>query len=450
MNAQNDALFLEVKTVVIGFQPIKFFCYYYFRKKVHIPLNQKPSFNSSTWFSCCGAVKTISKKDVFVRYPQKDHHAKKIIVGNQFKKLLKALYREHPKASQAINGKFQLSELKGKEEGNIFNINKIAARSETAKKETFTELSSVIHKLLENLTKKANSPQRTGKKDEKQEVEYELPEKYNFSKIAMPANIQESSFTESAGPWPPENEISAKSANSLDLLNFFSRMKTMEGVEDVDFSHQHGLHNLNGMETNGLNGIADARNVLSPGLASPMGGMNGQGQSGFLPGNSLQMQKMNLDEQRKNIEDQMTNDHAQLQMRFKPPLQQQEAAPVQSPQNDQISNVGPDLQYPIVEPSTGTIPFGLTENPLLNQAQLIYEGNPYLAMHRSLTRYRIRLPFFPPLNPRFTHRMDDEDIVDDADDRDDEEEPLRNYPVPEDEDADSEDDEEGYYDEKRG
>ena len=361
-----------------------------------------------------------------VRNPQKVHFAKKIIVGKQFRKLLKALYREHPKAAQAINGKFQLSESKGKEEGNIASINNIEDRSEAAKNKTITELRSSILKLLEKLKKKANSSQRTGQNDEKQENVHKLPERNNFSKTAK-AKIQESYNTESTRPSSPQ--ISAKGANFLDLLNFFSRMKTVEGAPDGDSSHRHGLHNLNGMEMNGLNGIADARDVLSPGLASPMDGMNDQGQGDFLPGSNMQMQEINLAAQRKLIEDQMASQLAELQMKFKLLQQQQEAAPIQSLQNDQISNAAPP---------TGTMPFGLTANALLNQAQLIHQENPY-----PLTRYRTRLPYFPATNSRLAHRMNDEDLGDDVDDDDDEEEPSRNYPAPEDEDA--EDDEEGYY-----
>ena len=440
--------------MVIGFQPIAvhihdrwyisnlflfLFFLFYCSKNIHIPLTRKRLSNSSTWFSCCQTVTSISKKDVLVRNPQKVHFAKKIIVGKQFRKLLKALYREHPKAAQAINGKFQLSESKGKEEGNITSINNIEDRSEAAKNKTITELRSAILKLLEKLKKKANSSQRTGQNDEKQENAHKLPERNNFSKTAK-TKIQESYNTESTRPSSPQ--ISAKGANFLDLLNFFSRMKTVEGAPDGDSSHRHGLYNLNGMEMNGLNGIADAKDVLSPELASPMDGMNDQGQRDFLPGSNMQMQEINLAAQRKRIEDQMANQLAQLQRKFKLLQQQQEVAPLQSLQNDQISNAAPDLQYPIAAPPTGTMPFGLTGNALLNQAQPIHQVNPYFSMNRPLTRYRTRLPFSLPVNSRFAHRMNDEDLGDDVDDDDDEEQPPRNYPAPEDEDA--EDDEEGY------
>ena len=395
-------------------------------------------------FSCCDTVKTLSKKDLLVKNPHKVHFAKKIIVGKEFRKLLKALYQDHPKAAQAKDGKFELP--KSKKEGGDDKVStyNMESRTDAAKNKTITELRSAILKLLEKLKKKAqgNSSQGTEQRDGKQDLEHKLPERKKFSETAK-TKVQGSSGDSSEitlKPSSADDGISAKRANHLDLLNFISRMKSMEGVQDVDLlDRRHGMYNMNGMD---VGDMANARHMLSPSFSSPMAEMNDQGQNGFLPGNGLQMQEMNLAEQRKRIEDQMENHLAQLQTKIKLLEQQQEGDSMQNLLTDHISNVAQGLQYPIATPP---IPFGFSGHPVLNQAQLLHQANPYLSMNMPPPRFRTWLP---PMNPRFRYPLNNEDASEDDDEDDydgDQEEPPPHYPAPDDEDADNEEDEEGRY-----
>ena len=427
------------------------------RESVHVTnLKKRRSLNFLTELSCCNFVKSISKKDVLVRNPQKLHFSKKIIVGEPFRKLLKAIYRDHPKAAQEINGKFQLDNAGG-DEGDKVSIYNIEDKSDAAKNKTITELRGAILKLLDKLRKKAK-PQGTKNiehqehKVNKHEVPHKLPEVSNVSKTAKTKYNTMASSTDA--------EISAKRANELDLLNFISRMKSVEGIRDEDsnkrrlFETMNGMPMnempimngmpmnempMNGMPMNGMpiNGISNAPDMLSPSL---MNNMYAQGQNDFLPGNGLQGRE--LEEQRKRIEDQMDNNLAQLQIKFKLLEQQQEAGQMQNLQNDQIPQ---GYQYDTASP-----PVGITGG-FNNQAQPLHLVNPYLFMNRARPRFRTRVPFLPPLNPSIRspfYHEDVNDMNDDNADDDDEryhDEPPARYPVHEDEDADDEDDEEEHY-----
>ena len=399
--------------------------------------------------NCCGTEKPISRKRVLVRTPQKIKFGKKTIVGKQFRKLLRALYRDHPNASQAINGKFQLSETQGESKAEKVNNYDEQDRSEAGKNKTIHELRSAILELLEKLKKKTHSSRNTEHKDEKQEVLHKLAVANNSIKTAK-AKLQENYATQITTPSLEDSEISAKRANQLDLLNFISRMKSMEGVHDAGTFHPNEINYFNGMGMNGLNGVTNARDMPSPTFSSPVNQMYGQGQNDFLSGNDVQMQETNIAEQRKFIEDQMQNHLAQLQRNFKLFQQQQPNFP--NLQNDQTLNTAGELQYPIPAPSKGMIPFSFAGAPLPNQAQLFYRETPHLRIRRPL-RKRLNLPLFPPMNPAFTHPLNNEDAGNDIDDDDDDvdnddydhyrDEPPRHYPAPEYDD--DEDDEEGRY-----
>lgn len=394
---------------------------------------------------CCDTEKPISRKHVLVRNPKKIKFGKKIIVGKQFRKLLRALYRDHPNASQAINGKFQLSETQGENKVEKVNNYDEQDRSEAGKNKTIHELRSAILELLDKLKKKTHSSRSTERKDEKQEVLHKLAVANNSIKTAK-AKLQENYDTRITRPSLEDSEISARRANQLDLLNFISRMKSMEGVHDADTFHP------NGMGMNVLNGVPNARDMLSPTFSSPVNQMYGQGQNAFLSGNGVQMQETNIAEQRKFIEDQMQNHLAQLQRNFKLFKQQQPNFP--NLQNDQTLNIAGELQYPIPAPSKSMIPFRFAEAPLPDQAQLFYRETPYVPIRRPLRR-RLNLPLFPPINPAFGYPLNNEEAGNDIDDDDEDvdnddydryrDEPPRHYPAPEYDDADIEDDEEGRY-----
>ena len=400
--------------------------------------------------NCCDTEKPISRKHVLVRNPKKIKFGKKIIVGKQFRKLLRALYRDHPNASQAINGKFQLSETQGENKVEKVNYDE-QDRSEAGKNKTIHELRSAILELVEKLKKKTQSSRSTERKDEKQEVLHKLAVANNSIKTAK-AKLQENYDTRITRPSLEDSEISAKHANQLDLLNFISRMKSMEGVHDADTFHPNEMHYFNGMGMNVLNGVTNARDILSPTFSSPVNQMYGQGQNYFLSGNGVQMQETNIAEQRKFIEDQMQNHLAQLQRNFKLFKQQQPNFP--NLQNDQTLNTAGGLQYPIPAPSKSMIPFRFAEAPLPDQAQLFYRETPYVPIRRPL-RQRLNLPLFPPINPAFGYTLNNEEAGNDVDDDDEDvdnddydryrDEPPRHYPAPEYDDADIEDDEEGRY-----
>ena len=417
---------------------------YMYRKSVNVTyFKKKRSLSSLSKLSCCGTEKTISRKDVVVINPQKIHYAKKIIVGKQFRKLLKALYRDHPKASQAINGKFQLSESNGEN------------RTEAGKNRTLKELRSAILTLLAKLKKRANYSQSSERKAEKQEVLPKVVEgnySGNNSSKTVEKKIQEhggDTGITSLNKIENENEISAKRANYLDLLNFISQMKTMEGVRDTDMLHQQMMHGLKGMQMNGLNGIPDARQLLSGSFSSPINAMYNPGQ--LLPGNGVQMQDMNPEQQRKLIDDKMENHLAQLQANFKSIEQQQQQLVNPNFLNDQMSNAAPELENPIATSEVSNTPLGLAATPFLDPQSPLYEAAPYLPFRRPHQTFRTNLPFPRPIDPALGYPVHDEDRGEEIDDGEidddrDGDEPPRHYHMPEeDEPGDNENDEEGQF-----
>lgn len=424
-------------------------------------MKHKRSSNSTKSFDCCRTAKFISRtgtrKDVLVRNPQNVHFAKKVIVGNQFRNLLKVLYRDHSKDAQAIkrkitDGHFQLSGSKGEDGDDKISIYNIEGKSDASRNKTIIELRAAILKLLDKVVKKAKSSHLAEQRDQKQEFPNQLSGQNKTAKT----EIQES-YKDTRPSLDKDEDLSAKRANYLDLLNFITRMKSTEIGRDVDSRHKNRMPSLNGMDTNGLSGMLNQRDLMTGNLFRPMPQMpdlsNAQNENGFLPGNGLQMQEMNLAEQRKLIEDQMENHVAQLQLKAKLLEQQQQGvAPVQNLQNsDQMSNFMQNLQNAIATPSVGVNPFGFRREPMFQQAPSLPRVNPYSPFAKPFPRFRTGPPFIYPMNPRLRYPpdnedddYDDDDVDDDNDERDrdrDRDEPPPHHPVREFEDNDDDDEE---------
>ena len=409
-------------------------------------LKQRRSLNSSSESACCSSRKSVWKKDVTVINPQKIHFSKKIIVGEPFRKLLRALYRDHPKEAEVIDGKFNLSKKKAEDGDDKVSIYNIEGKTDAEKNRTITELRKAILKLLDNLRKRAKFPRGTKniehekRKENIQKAEHKLPEVNNFRTPVEPKDTATASNV--------DENISAKRANQIDLLNFIERMKSVEGVQDDESNKLQMFKSMNGMDMNGFNGITNPTDMMSP-SSNLMAGLYSQDENNYFPGNGFR--GMNVEEQRKRIEDQMENNLAQLQMKFKLLQQQQEEAPVQNLHNDQMAA---GLQYAAAPYPTGVFSSdGLKETAMLNQAQTLSDVNPYFPMNRPLPRFTNLIPFFTPRNlrsrsPLSPYNEDVRDIPDDygEDDDSDEEDYGRDLPpshYPEDEEADDEDDEEG-------
>ena len=387
-------------------------------------MKQKRSSNHSTAFGCCENLKFISqpgtRKDVLVRNPQNVHFAKKIIVGNQFRQLLKALYRDHSKDAQAIKrkiskGHFQLSGSKGQDNDDKVSIYNIEGKSDASKNKTIIELRAAILKLLEKVVKKAKSTHIAKQKEQKQDLSSHLSEKNNFAKTTK-TEIQESYKETSPSSLEKDEDLSAKRANYLDLLNFIARMKSTEIGRDVDPRHTNRMPHLN-------EGMLDVRGMMTQGPFRPMSQLpaleNSQDDNAFLPGNGLQIQEMNLAEQRKQIEDQMENHLAQLRLKTKLLENQQDVRPTQNPQNVQLSNLMQGLQNPIATQEKA-FPFGFRGQPMLHQPPFIPHLNPYLPpFARPHLRLRTGFPFYHPMSPRVRYPLANEDEDDDDDDADD-------------------------------
>lgn len=400
-------------------------------------MKEKRSSNYSEDFGCCGTATAIgTRKDVLVRNPKNVHFAKKIIVGNRFRQLLKALYRDHSKDAQAIkrkinDGHFQLSGSKGEEEDAKVNIYNIEDRSDASKNKTIIELRAAILKLLDKVVKKAKSAHIANKKDHRQNFPSQVSETRHSSKTAK-TEIQESYKDTTHTPLNDDEELSAKRANYLDLLNFIARMKSEEIGPDLASRHRLTMPtSLNGVDFDGLNGMVNTRDMMKQNSFPSMSPTSEYAQNGLLPGNGLQMQEMNLAEQRKLIEDQMENHIAQLQMKAKLQEDQQDAAPMQSLRNFQMSNFMGALQTPMTTQSDGPTPFGFRVQPMFHQPSFLPRVNPYLPFVRPLSRLRTGLPFFRPVTPRVRYPLgnededdDDEDVDDDSDYDRDRDEPL--------------------------
>ena len=394
------------------------------RKHGHnIPLKEKRSSNYSKDFGCCGTATFISqpgtRKDVLVRNPKNVRFAKKIIVGNQFRQLLKALYRDHSKDAQAIkrkinDGHFQLSGSKGEDKDAKASIYNIEDKSDASKNKTIIELRVAILKLLDKVVKKAGSAHIANQKDHRQNVSSQVSEKRHSSKTAK-TEIQESYKDTSHRPLNDDEELSAKRANYLDLLNFIARMKSEEIGPDLASRHRLNMPtSLNGVEFNGLNGMVNTRDMMEQNYFPSTPPTSEYAQNG-LPGNGLQMKEMNLAEQRRLIEDQMENHIAQLQMKAKLQEDQQNALPMQNFRN---FNFMRDLQTPMTTQSDGPNPFGFRVQPMFHQPSFLPRVNPYLPFARPLSRLRTGLPFFRPVTPRVRYPLGNEDEDDDDDDAD--------------------------------
>ncbi len=296
--------------------------------------------------------------------------------------------------------------------------------------------------------KKAKSTHIAKQRANKQDSSSQLPEKNNqFSKTAK-TEIQES-YKDTNPPSSldkDDEDLSAKRANYLDLLNFIARMKSTEIGREVDSHHTNRMPSLNG-------GMLDARDMMTQGPFRPMSQMpdleNTQGENGNLPGNSPQIQEMNLAEQRKLIEDQMENHLPQLQLKAKLLENQQDVPPLQNLQNVQLSNFMRGLQNPILTQQEGAIPFGFRRQPMFHQPLFLPRVNPYLPFVTPHPRPGMGFPFFHPRRPRVRYPLDnenedgdeDDDDTDDYDSERDEPPPkhqLRDYDDADNDDVDEE------------
>lgn len=380
-----------------------------------------------------------------VKNPQNVHFAKKIIVGNQFRQLLKALYRDHSKDAQAIkrkisDGHFQLSGSKEDDDEKV-SIYNIEGKSDASKNKTIIELRAAILKLLDKVVNKAKSTHIAKQREKKQDPSSQLSEKNNqFSKTAK-TEIQESyKDTNPSSVDKDDEDLSAKRANYLDLLNFIARMKSTEIGREVDSHHTNRMPGLNG-------GMLDTRDMMTQRPFRPMSQIpaleNAQDENGFLPGNGPQIQEMNLAEQRKLIEDQMENHLPQLQLKAKLLENQQDVPPLQNLQNVQLSNFMRGLQNPIATQPGGAIPFGFRGQPIFHQPPFLPHGNPYLPFVGPHPRLRTGFPFFHPMSPRDRYPLDNENEDDDDDDVDDDDserdEPPPHHQPSDFEDADNDD-----------
>lgn len=367
---------------------------------------------------------------MLVRNPKNVHFAKKIIVGNQFRQLLKALYRDHSKDAQAIkrkinDGHFQLSKSKGDDEDDKVNIYNIDDKSDASRNKTIIELRAAILKLLDKVVKKAKSAHIAKQKDQRQNFPSQVSERRRSSKTAK-TEIQESYKASRQTPLNNDEELSAKRANYLDLLNFIARMKSEEIGPDLASYHSLTMPS-NGVEFNRLNGMMKTRDMMKQNAFPSMAPTSEYAQNGYLPGNGLQMQEMNLAKQRKLIEDQMENHLAQLQMKAKLQEDQQDASSMQNLQNFQMSNF---MGAPMATQSDRPIPFGFSEQPMFHHPSFLSRVNQYLPFARRLSRLRTGLPFFQPVSPKMRYPLGNEDEDDDEDDVDDESDDDRDRDEP--------------------
>lgn len=424
-------------------------------------MKQKRSSNSPKEFDCCSVGKVISlpgtRKDVLVKNPQNVHFAKKIIVGSQFQKLLKALYKNHSNDVQAIkrkitDGQIQLFGSEGEGEDDKVNIYNIEGKSDSSKNKTIIELRAAILKLLDKVAKKAKSAHNTEQRDQKDESLRYSPTRRKFGKTVKTL-IQESYGQNRSPPsFNKAEDLSAKRANYLDLLNFISRMKSTDIGKDVDLYNTKKMQSLNGMENDGLTGMFNSRDMMTQSSFRPTSQMpdlrNVQHENGFLPGEGMQMQEMNLAEQRKLLEDQLENRAAQLQLKAQ--LRGQEVPQMQNLQNDKMTNFMRNLQNVIATPSVGSMPLRLRGPAMFQQPPFLPRINPYLPFARPFPRTRTGLPFFRPMDPRVRYPLDDEEDDDDDDEDDnadddndyhrDRDEAPPHHPVREHEESDNDDD----------
>ncbi|PFX26874.1 uncharacterized protein LOC111328358 [Stylophora pistillata] len=419
-------------------------------------LKQKSSKNFSIELD--GAAKTISlpatRKDVLVKNPQNVHFAKRVVLGSQFRNLLKKLYQNHSKDVQAIKRKLtseQLQLLESKEEGeddkaNIYNIE---GKSEASKNKTVVELRAAILRLLNKVAKKARAAHDAEQRYEKDESSGHHFKKKKFGQT-LKAEIEESyDHSRSPSAIAKGEDLSAKRANYLDLLNFIARMKSTDIGKDVDLYDTDKMRSSDKMENDGMNNMLNSRDSMTQ--MPYTGNMQQEKEEmGVLPGEGMQMQEFNLAQQRKLLEDQLENRIAQLQLKARLPVPQQEFPQMQNFQNDDMANFMQRLQNAIATPSLGPMPLSFREPAMFQKPSFFPRVNPYLPFARPFPATGTGLPFYRPMNPRPPYPMDDEeedhneDEDDNSDyDNDDQDEPLPHHSDREHEENDNDDDDEG-------
>lgn len=388
------------------------------------PLTQKRSTSSSQDLN--GAAKIISlpatRKDVLVRNPQNVHFARKVVVGSQFRKLLKKLYQNHSKDVQAIKRKLtseQLKLLESKEEGedDKADIYSIEGKSEASKNKTVVELRAAILRLLNEVAKKAKSAHNAEQRYKQDESSRHPFRRKKFGQT-LKTEIEESyDHSRSPSSITKGEDLSAKRANYLDLLNFIARMKSTDIGKDVDLYNTDSMRSSSMMENSGMNKMLNSRDLMTQ-IPNTGNMQQVKEEKGVLPGEGMQMQELNLAKQRWLLEDQLENRIAQLQSKARLPVPQQEFPQIQNFQNNDMTDFMQRLQNVITTPSLGPIPLSYRGPAMFQKPSFLPRVNQYLPFARPFPATETRLPFYRSMNPRPPYPMDDEGEDDNEDDDD--------------------------------
>ena len=410
--------------------------------------------NTLNGSSCCNFQTNLhwapfSRKDVLVKNPRKIHVFRKI-VGERFLNILRALNRKNTKDSQAIKRKIHgsklskqlLSDSDDNDKDEKVSIYNIEGNSEVSRNKTIIELRRAILKLLENVWRRSQSSKKSKKKTRGRDNHRKRkPQGKSDDNKSTKTEIEENADTDGTNPVLLDNHFSAKQANTLDLLNFIARMKGMEldGPENpYSLTRMQRMHAL---EKNGPLSMLNARDMMSQRMINTVSGMqplrnrqsegdlNGLFRSGS---DGVQMQEMNLAEQRKLIEDQMQNHVAELQLKERLKDLEQEIPPLKDTQNYFLPRLGSNVGTRIL-PVQQFIPFDLRRQQ--DSFQPAFSRlNSFIPFVRPLSRLRPGIPFLPRFHRRFRFpmpytrfhrrfyypatRFDDEDDDDDGDDED--------------------------------
>ncbi|XP_068717773.1 uncharacterized protein PF3D7_1120600-like [Montipora capricornis] len=454
-----------------------------YRHPQNVHLEEKRGLDSFMQLGCCKDDNSKWRKDLIVTKPQKIHEGRKIRTVEEFGKILRALYWHHPRKPHAINSKTQLPELYeknnrgkssiykeedrsevvknknlkgiqnavlnlqhhprksqlkntkaqipelyGKNNSGYPSVYNDEDRSEPGKNKTLKELRNAVLSLLEQL-KENNSSAKSIQQNTvtHRVVEHKLPQRTDKSSKTASTHPIENDNTESTRPLLEENEISAKRANDLDLMNFISQMKSTEGESGSDIFSQERMQDFNNMGVNRFNSIQNARSMYSPIFSSPMNQMYNPD---IFPKNRMR--------------ELMENGLPELKDRYKFLEQQQLDSPYAENNLFSKSDVG---QYEaIATPESSSIPLGFTGIPMFNNPQIPYQqANPYLSINGP------RAPFLSTRDDAFRYALNRGDAAEDTydddfgDDGDELEDVPPRYPDDDAEYDDDDDDEEERY-----
>lgn len=374
---------------------------------------------------CCGR-NSNSRKDKVAKKPLQNYYDRKSKVSEQFRQILRASYHDHKKGSQARKKSFSFRKIRGKHNIEKSSIYEMQEESQARKNKTLKELRNAVLNLLEQI-KGNNSGLSKGadKKPGTQEVLFhKMPQPIDYPSKAVSAHLHETDKVASE-PSNEVNEISPSRANDLDLMNFISQMKHMEGVSDGDMLNQQRMQGPSGMGMNGLNGNQASRDdMFSTPFSSPMNQMYNPA---ILPKNKMNQW--------------IENSLPELKDRYKFLQQQSGSSPYVGNNLISRSDLG---QYAIATPETSSIPLGNTGLTLFNSPQIPYQQtSPYLPIDGPST------PYLPLRHEPFTYGLNGEESAGDFydDDADDDGEDLEDAQPRylEDDDADFEDGDDDRY-----